>query len=164
MKKILGLAIAFALVASFGVAHAEDVSEKVQKALRGQILITNSQLPPSGETDAQTINAFKKARAKSLASTEVDGVAEWAFLFTAFLKKAPKTTALSLEFYTDDKKKLFIADKRFQGVDPKGKILSGRVNISSDDGPVKGRTYVVKLVGKVKRKDVVFATTKLTMK
>ena len=164
MKTFLGLAIAFTLFASSGVAHADDVSEKVQKALRGQILITNSQLPPPGETDAQTINAYKKARATSLAGTDVDGVSEWAFLFTAFLKKAPKTQSLSLEFYTDDKEKLFVADKRFEGVDPKGTILSGQVNISSDDGPTKGRKYIIKLVGKVKRKDVVFAQTKLTLK
>ncbi len=163
LRLIFGSALLVALVAALGVAHA-DVSKKVEKAFRGQILITDAPLPPSGETDAQTINAYKKAKAKTLKSTDDDGTAQWSFLFTAFLKKAPKTGSLSMDFYTDDKDKLYVADKRFVGIDPKGTILSGQVAITEDDGLVKGRTYVVKLTGKVKRKEVVFAKAKVTMK
>ena len=163
LRLILGSALVAALFTVFGVAQA-DVSKTVEKAFRGQILITDTPLPPAGETDAQTINAYKKATAKSLKSTDDDGTAQWSFLFTAFLKKAPRTEALSMDFYTDDKDKLYVADKRFVGIDPKGTILSGQVAITEDDGLVKGRSYVVKLTGKVKRREVVFAQAKLTMK
>ncbi|MCG8416999.1 MAG: hypothetical protein MJE77_03520 [Proteobacteria bacterium] len=162
MKKTLLFAFAVAFIAALGTAQAE-VTKKVQKTFRGQILITDAPLPTGGATDAETISAFKKARAKSLKHVESNGVAEWSFLFTAFLKKPPKVTSMSVDFYTADREKLYVANKRLLGIDPKVPILSGSLSISEDDGLVRGRTYMVKLTGSVRGKEVVFAETKVKM-
>lgn len=164
MKKLLiGVTVVTLVASALGLATA-DVTPKVQKAFRGTILITPDGLPDPRSTDAETIAAFKKAQAKSLKGTQnAEGVAEWSFQFTAFLKKAPKVSTLSIDFYTDDKDKLYVANKGMMGVDPNMDILSGSVSISEDDGPVKGKRYIVKLTGKVKKKEVVFAETKIKL-
>jgi hypothetical protein len=161
-KKISSLALALVLTA-IGTAHA-DVSKKVQKAFRGDILITQGPLPEVAGDDAEVISAYKKARAKSLKHTESDGVAEWSFDYTAFLKKQPKITSLSVDFYTADKDKLYVANKGLMGIDPNLPILSGTLTINEDDGLNRGRTYLVKITGKVRGRDVTFAETKVTMK
>lgn len=161
-KKISLLALALVLTA-MGTAHA-DVSKKVQKTFRGDILITQGPLPEVVGEDAEVIGAYKKARARSLKHTENEGVAEWSFDYTAFLKKAPKVSSLSVDFYTADKDKLYVANKGLMGVDPNGTILSGTLTINEDDGLNRGRTYLVKITGKVKGRDVTFAETKITMK
>ena len=141
-----------------------DVSKNVEKAFRGKILITEEPLPPPGETDAKTIEAYKKAQAKAIESVAGDGSNEWTFLFTAFLSKPPKVDSVSMDFFTADKAKLYVANKRFTGIDGKSTVLSSKVSISEDDGLVKGKTYVIKLTASIKGKDVSFAETKIVMK
>ncbi len=145
------------------VAEA-DLSKAVQKKFRGKILVTTDILPTFEESDAETIKAYNKLNQSVVKSFNQDGLATWSFHFMAFMKKKPKTTQLSLDFYTTDKEKLFVADKRLAGVDPTLTLLSSRVEINEDDGLNKGRTYTVKLTGKVGKREVTFATTKLTMK
>lgn len=153
--------LALVLCALTSVAHG-DVGKGVQKALRGKILITDTPLPAAGEDDKKTIKQYKAAHKKELAHDVVDEIPTWRFHYTAFLKKAPKTTALAFDFYNS--KRQFVADKRFTGIDPKLKILSGFLAMNEDDNLNKGQTYVVKLTGKVRGREVVFATTKLTLK
>ncbi len=66
-----------------------------------------------------------------------------------------------MEFWTNDKDKKFVADNRLDGVDPKITVLSGDISINEDDGLVKNRPYVIKLVTE---KDVLVASTPLIMK
>ena len=46
-----------------------------------------------------------------------------------------------MEFYTNDKDKKFVADKRIDGVEPKTPVLSGEISIDEDEGLSKGRPY-----------------------
>lgn len=163
MKKLLGISAAIFLLGTFGPSHA-DVSQVVQKAFRGKILITKGPLPAAGLTDAETISAYKKAGQRALSHSESEGIAEWSFQFTAFLKKPSKVTSMSVDFYTADKQKLYVANKRLLGVDAKAVIIAGALSINEDDGLVRGRNYVVKLTGQVRNKEVTFAQAKITMK
>jgi hypothetical protein len=161
-KKIGSLALALVFTA-IGTAHA-DLSKNVQKAFRGDILITDGPLPEVAGKDSDVIAAYKKARAKTLKHTKAEGVAEWSFDYTAFLKQAPKVTSLSVDFHTADKEKLYVANKGLMGVDPNLPILTGTLSITEDDGLNVGRTYIVKITGKVRGREVTFATTTVTMK
>jgi hypothetical protein len=163
MSKKIGSLVLALVVTALGTAQA-DLSKNVQKSFRGDILITNGPLPEVAGSDAEVIAAYKKARAKSLKHTKVEGVAEWSFDYTAFLKQAPKVTTLSVDFHTADKEKLYVANKGLMGVDPTLPILSGTLTINEDDGLNVGRTYIVKITGKVKGKNVTFAETTITMK
>ncbi len=163
MKKTIASLAVGLLFATLGVAQA-DYSKRVQKAFRGSILITQGGLPGVKGSDKETIAAFKKARLAEVAHTMGDEVPEWSFNFVAFMKKAPRVSKLSVDFYTDDKEKLYVANKDLTGIDPSIPILRGSLTISEDDGVNKGRRYIVKLTGTVKGREVTFATTKLTMK
>jgi hypothetical protein len=161
MKNLIGVTT-IALVASTLSLAGADVTPKVQKAFRGRILITPNGLPDARSTDDETIALFKKSNASKLEGTKNDdGVSQWSFQFTAFLKTAPKVTSLSFDFYTDDKEKLYVANKGMMGVDPAMDIISGSLSINEDDGLVRGKRYIIKLTGKVKKKEVVFAETKV---
>lgn len=166
MKKTLKVSTMFlVLVALAGLAYA-DVTQKVQQEFAGKVIITKGALPEAGATDADTIKAFKKAHLKSIkAESQTDeGSAEWSFEYTAFFKKALPVTEVSIDFYTTDKEKNLVANKRLIGLEPGLPVLAGTLNISEDDGPAKGKTYTVKVTGKVKGKEQVFAETTLELK
>lgn len=138
---------------------AADISPKVSKAFAGQILVTDEPLESSGD-DKATIADFKKRRLDAVkGSPNGEDVQTWQFYWTAFLKKKG-ATELSLEFHVDGK---FVADRRLTGVDPTLSVLQSEVNITEDDGPAKGKKYTLKLVGKIKGKEVVLATTPLAL-
>lgn len=152
------------LLATFGPAHAGDIPEKVQKALAGQILVTPRPLSEMHLESSQTAAALQKAHQHTLTQEPGgDGAPTWKFYFTAFLAKAPGVTILSMDFYTDDKERMYVANKRF-GVDPGVLVISGRMALSEDDGLARDRRYIVRLTAQVKGRDVVLATTKLTTK
>src|SRR5690606_36065525 len=152
------------VIVARGAAQA-DLSQKVPKEFRGQLIITKGGLAVEGVDDAESISAIKKARLKEVAHiSESDGVAEWSFDYVAFLNKAPKVTKLSVDFYTADKSEKYVANKGLMGIDPELPILSGTLSITEDDGPTRGQTYRVKITGKVKGKDVVFAETTVLLK
>ncbi len=156
-------AIAVALGAG-GVAIA-GFGKKVQKTFRGQILITADKLDLSaGDSDADSIKHCNQARLKVVESADEDGVATWRFFYTAFFTKHPTDGTVSLDFYTDDKDKLYVANKKMTGVDPKIATLQAHVVITEDDGLNPGRKYIVKLTGTAHGKEVVLATTKLATK
>tara|TARA_R110002096_G_scaffold44526_9_gene120326 strand:+ start:23031 stop:23549 length:519 start_codon:yes stop_codon:yes gene_type:complete len=161
IPRILAFGIALVFVASS--AHAGK--SKIDKTFRGQIIISDDALPaPDGADEKGTIKSYKALRKTVIESTEVDGVASWNFNFTAFAKTKPKTASLTLEFYTDDKEKLFVADKRLNGADPNLMIVASSVRISEDENVNKGRKYILKLVAKQGKKDVILATTKISTK
>lgn len=151
-------------LAVFGVAGPAEagLSKKVQKTFKGQILITDSKLDLEAEgTDAETIRYCKKKQAKVIkGSDDAEGVYTWSFHYTAFFKSKPKVSTLSFDFYTDDKERLYVANKKIAGVDAL-LTLQGQIKISEDDNLNRNRSYVIKLTGEVKGKEVVYATTKI---
>lgn len=165
--KAKGLAIsAMALTGVLVVgALAVDagVNPKVRKHFRGKILITDHALSSVDPNPKKTIKAWKKARLKEVKHSMVDGVATWQWHYKAFLRKKPMVNMLSFDFYTADKKAEYKANKKI-GVDPRVTVLEGTLTISEDDNLSKGKTYVVKLVGEVRGKEVTFAKTKITVK
>ncbi|HVK75647.1 MAG TPA: hypothetical protein VM734_20090 [Kofleriaceae bacterium] len=150
-------AVVFGLGA--GDAHA-DLSKKVIAAFKGKILVSKGELEPAGD-DKSTIDKFKKeALTEVVGSPNADDAVEWSFVYTAFLKGSG-ATSLELEFHDGGQLK---ANKTLSGVDPKLTVLNGDITISEDDGLTKGKKYTLKLVGSVKGKEVVFATSTLSMK
>lgn len=162
-RRSLFLAVPFVVALALGVtsrpAHA-DLSKKVIAAFKGKILVTKDPLEMVGD-DKATIAHFKKA-----ALTEVAGAAgnddvwTWTFVYTAFLSKTG-TTSLKLEFYDGTK---YVADQTLTNVDPKMTVLAGDISITEDDGLSKGKQYTLKLVGTVKGKETILASSQLHMK
>jgi hypothetical protein len=152
------LAAAVAVLTVLGTAEAE-VSRAVQQAFRGQILVTAGELPGEAGDDKATVAAYKKAVQRALPRADMGGLPSWSFHYTAFLNRAPGVSELSLDFYTDDKERRYVANKRLMGIDPKLPILKGRMSITEDDGLLPGRSYVMKLAGTIRGKEVVFAET-----
>src|SRR5262245_12500782 len=145
-------------VGSGGIASA-DLSKNVISAFKGELVITKGELP-EGKTEKDTIAKIKAERLKELTGEARGDVTYWRFHYTAFLSK-PGATHLKMEFWTNDKDKKFVADNRLDGVDPKITVLSGEISINEDDGLLKSRPYVIKLVND---KDVVVASTPMLMK
>ena len=161
---LAGSVLTFAFTYFAPTAHAGKAT-KIDKAFRGQIIISDDALPaPDGADEQATIKSYKSLRKTVIVSAKTDGVASWSFHFTAFTKTKPKTSNLTLEFYTDDKEKLFVADKRLNGADPNLSILASTVQISEDENVNRGRKYILKLVAKQGKKDVTLATTKISTK
>jgi hypothetical protein len=145
-------------VGSGGIASA-DLSKTVISAFKGELVITKGELP-EGKTEKDTIAKIKAERLKELTGEARGDVTYWRFHYTAFLSK-PGATQLKMEFWTNDKDKKFVADNRLDGVDPKITVLSGDISINEDDGLLKSRPYLIKLVND---KDVVVASTPMMMK
>lgn len=146
------------VVALVGDAQA-DLSPKVIKALKGQLIVSDGPVEP-GASDKDTVAAYKAARKKEIkGEPNADDVQMWSFHYTAFLKKKG-FTSLTLQFLVDGK---LAGDRRLQGVDPSLTVLEGDISITEDDGPARGKKYTLKLVGESKGKDVLLATTTLTM-
>ncbi|MCP4448615.1 MAG: hypothetical protein GY811_25250 [Myxococcales bacterium] len=167
-KRII-IPLAIALLAAFSWAQETDANAgrktKLDKAFKGTILISSDALPtPDAEDPAGTIKTYKSLHKTVIEGDVVDGVATWNFHFTAFVKSKPKTSSLTLEFYTDDKEKLFVADKRLEGAAPNLSILTSTVSISEDENLNRNRKYVLKLVARRGKKSVTLATTKLATK
>jgi len=145
--------------AAWGGTASADMSKNVLAAFKGELVITKGELP-EGKNDKETIAKIKGERLKELTGEAKNDVTGWYFHYTAFLSKTG-ATQLKMEFYTNDKDKKFVADKRIDGVDPKTPALSGDISIDEDEGLSKGRPYLIKLVT---NKDVVVASTPLVMK
>lgn len=149
-------------------ATAGGLNKKVQRSFRGRLIITTSPLAPSGRTVRDTVKAIKKAHQSAIAPARKDGgVAYYAFNWTAFMRKKPRVGSLSLEFYKKEGKKVssgMSASKGLTGVNPNVTILSGRTQISEDDGVTAGKTYKVKLVATIGGRDHVLASTVLSFK
>jgi hypothetical protein len=156
--------LALSLALLWSAPARADVSEQVQKKFKGQILISADALPSTAVDDAELIRALKKAHTSVVAHSGGAGSAVWHFYFMAFMTKKPGVTQVSLDFYTDDKKRQFVAQERLAGIDPKLTLLESAVELSEDDGLSPDQSYVVKLTAEVKGKEVVLATTKLRTK
>lgn len=158
------LSIALLQLASTDEAQAGK-ADQISKTFKGQIIMSEDALPDPDPSDAKgTIKAYKSQQLKSVTGTVTEGVATFRFHFTAFFKAKPNSSSLTLEFYTDDKEKLFVADKRLNGADPKLKILTSEVVISEDENLNRNRKYLLKLVSSNGKKTVVLATTKFATK
>jgi hypothetical protein len=156
----VGLA-AIAAVLLVATGARADIPKKVQAKFRGQILITDEPLPEEVETK-EGVKLYKKLDKKALKGEDVDGVMSWTFFYTAFLKKPPKTSDLTLDFHTADKEKLYVANKRLQ-VNGNITIISGKITITEDDGPNRNRTYHLILRAKRGSKEIEIAKTKLKL-
>jgi hypothetical protein len=150
--------VAIAVLLAGTVAFA-DMSKKVIASFKGQIIITDHTLAMES-TDKATIAEFKKARLKEIkGEANAEDVHSWSFHYSAFLKTTGSTD-LKLEFYTGNK---YVADVRLTDVDPKDPVLVGMISITEDDGPTKGKAYTLKLVAMKGSKEIVLATTPLTL-
>lgn len=161
---IRGSLAVFALLVLWSPASRADVSEAVQKKFRGQLLVSTDPLPDGAADDAELIRQLKKAHTGIVAHSKGESVPVWRFHFMAFMDKKPGVTQVALDFYTDDKKKAFVAQERLAGIDPKLTLLEAQVELSEDDGLAADRSYLVKLTAEVKGKEIVLATTKLRTK
>ena len=158
-----GVALVVSLLAlAVGAAAQAGVSKKVEKKFRGQIIITDEPLPEVGE-GKEAVGIIKKLDKSSIKGDDVEGVMSWTFYYTAFLKKPPKTTDLTLDFHTADKENLYVANKRLQ-VNGNLTIIEGRITITEDDGPSRNRTYHLILRAKKGSKEIEVAKTKLNLK
>lgn len=162
----MGILAALALVAMAGLARA-DLTTKVIKKYRGQILITDNALnfAVSGDT-SQTIKTCEKNKLLVVKHADVDGTPTWTFYYTAFLTAKPRVSTLTMEFYYDmpGEGLELRADKTMVGVDRSLKTLQGRIRISEDDNVSTGKTYVVKLVDNLPKGSKTYASTKLTFR
>ena len=158
MNRWLSTTVLVAAAAWGGTASA-DMSKNVVAAFKGELVITKGELP-EGKNDKETIAKIKGERLKELTGEAKNDVTGWYFHYTAFLSKTG-ATQLKMEFYTNDKDKKFVADKRIDGIEPKTPVLSGDISIDEDEGLTKGTTYQVKLVTE---KNAAVAQTQLVMK
>lgn len=155
---------ALVAVVMFGlnvVATAGDgqCSNAVAKAFKGQIIVSEAPLT-GGDTDKATIAAYKAQRLDAVASTENgDGLLEWSFHWTAFLK-AKGYSDVTLQFFKGEDYK---ADQHLSNVDPALHVIRLNITINEDEGPSKG-DYTLKLVGTKGGKEAVLASTKLKLK
>jgi hypothetical protein len=163
-RSVRGSFVVFALLLLASPAARADVSEAVQKKFKGQILVSAEPFPSSAADDAETIRQLKKAHTGLVARSKGESVPVWRFRFMAFMDRKPGATQVSLDFYTEDKKKAFVAQKRLAGIDPALTLLEAQVELSEDDGLAADRSYAVKLTCEVKGKEIVLATTKLRTK
>jgi len=160
-RLFLALPVAFALAVSLTATPARaDLPKKVIAAFKGKIIISNAPLEGTGD-DKATIAKFKKeALTEVVGQAGGDDVWTWNFVYTAFLKTAG-ASSLKFEFYDGTK---YVADQSLTNVDPKMTVLEGDISITEDDGLTKGKRYTLKLVGTVKGKETVVASTVLDMK
>ena len=142
------------------IVHA-DVAEKIHRAFRGRILITDRALPAPAGGEGDVIKTYSKLARTELAHSVEDGVATWAFHFMAIMSQRPGVTQVSLDFYQADQGQQYVASKRLAGIDPKLKLLQSRVLLSEDDGLKRGGNYIVKLTADVRGKEVVLAQSNL---
>jgi len=163
-RRLSVLASAFAAAAVVLAASSAnaDIDKKALKQLRGTILVSADELPPIDGAGV-TVQSLKKAHQTTQKSVMSGDIATWKFYFVAFLKKKPGVTQLSFDFYTTDKRKLFVANKRLTGIDRSLTLLSSMIEITEDDGLTRGKTYTVKLTATKGKREVVLATTKLSM-
>jgi hypothetical protein len=156
---LLSAAVLVAAAAGWSGLASADLSKAVIAAFKGEMVITKGELP-EGKTEKETVAKIKTERIKELTGEAREDNVYWHFHYTAFLTK-PGASLLKMEFYTNDKDKKFVADKRLEGVDPKATVLSGDISISDDDGLAQGKSYIIKLAND---KDVVVSSTPLVMK
>ncbi|MBL8627194.1 MAG: hypothetical protein JNK64_38240 [Myxococcales bacterium] len=157
LSSVVRFAPAVLAVALVAPAHA-DVSKKVIAACKGKMIISTA--PIDGSDEKGTIAACKqKGGIKLQGSQNGNDVQEWTFNYTAFLSKTGGSS-LKLEFYDGDK---YSADRTLTGIDPKDPVLEGDITIDEDEGLTKGKTYTLKLVGKVKGKEATISSAVVTM-
>jgi len=154
MSRRMMYAAVLAVAVVSGTAWA--LSNSVISAFRGQLVISNGDLP-EGKNDRDTITKIKGASLKELDGEQKGDVTAWFFHYTAFLSRTG-ATKLKMEFMKDGK---LSADKQLDGVDPKSNVLTGDITIDEDEGVTKGKTYTVQLTTSG---DQVVAKTTLTLK
>jgi hypothetical protein len=148
-------AIVFAVIAASAIAQAAP-SSGVISTFHGQLVVSKDELP-EGKNDGDTIKKINAARLKEVDGEKKGDVQAWHFHYTAFLARGG-SSHLELRFL-DDKDQLK-ANQTLNDVDPKASVQSGDISIDEDDGPAKGKTYVVVLVAG----ESVVAKTTLTLK
>ena len=134
-------ALALAFIAATTQPSFADMSRGVIAAFKGQLVISNGELPV-GKNDKDTIAKIKKAQLKEIKGETSEDVTSWYFQYTAFLTKTGSKT-LKMEFMKNGK---LAADKKLDGIDPKNAVLTGDITINEDEGLAKGNTYQIELL------------------
>jgi hypothetical protein len=160
-SKIFAIATLVALYPSS--AAAQECTAKVKAAFKGQLIVTDQQLDLGGES-ADVIAAVKKKNLTVIKSEEIEDTPTWGFFFTAFMNRSAGAKSISLDFYTDDGERRYVANKKLDGIDPSITMIQHNVMITEDDGLNIGKRYIVKLSSQVGGKEVILATTKLSTK
>jgi hypothetical protein len=155
MSRMMSAAVLAVALMSAPQALWADVSKPVIGAFKGQLVVTNEELP-TGKNDKDTIAKIKKAQLKELTGAANEDVTSWNFHYTAFLTKTGAKN-LKMEFLKGDK---LAADKQLDGIDPKSTVLTGDITINEDEGLAKGNTYQIRLMSG----SSVVAKTSLIMK
>ena len=163
MRKVHGSILALTMLTLFAGSAQASITKRVHKAFRGKLLVSEQAVVTQDEDPKATIKALKSASKKQLKHIMEDGVATWPMHFIAFMKRAPGATQISLDFYTNDREKRYVASKRFSGIDPTIKLLQSRIEITEDDGVKRGVSYILKLTAQVKGKEIVLAKTELKL-
>lgn len=165
MKRTKHLGIALFIVTCTGLAAHAGVPQAVQQTFNGEIVITPAPLRAIAGSGSQIIDILEKTRVHELES--LDAASDplmWSFHFTAFLSRAPRTSELSLDFYTAGGSGRYVTSARLMGIDPAIRVLAGDVTVNEDDGLRPGTTYQVKLTGVVRGRELTFATTTVTLR
>lgn len=118
-----------------------DWDKNVVAAFNGQVVVSRSELTPAGN-DKATISKIKSARLTEVSGQAQGGGTAWRFHYTAFLS-ATGARRMVMRF-TDGAHKA--AERSIEGADPKAKVVSGEISISTDDGLVRGKSYKVELM------------------
>ncbi len=152
-----------------GDVVAGQISPAVGKRLRGRLIVSDAPLATGGQKVKAALKTINAAHKTTLTPSKKDGgVNYYAFHWTAFMRKKPRVSSLSLEFYKKEGKKKFAsgmsANKGLQGVNPSLTILRGHTEISEDDGVTTGKTYKIKLVATIGSRDHLLAQTVVTFK
>jgi hypothetical protein len=141
MSRMMSAAVLAVALMSAPQTLWADVSKPVISAFKGQLVISNQELP-TGKNDKDTIAKIKKAQLKEITGAPNEDVTSWNFHYTAFLTKTGAKN-LKMEFLKGDK---LAADKQLDGIDPKSSVLTGDITINEDEGLAKGNTYQIRLM------------------
>jgi hypothetical protein len=162
--RLLGaLVLSGTMIVGALVADGAGVSPAVCRAFRGEILVTAKPLGTPHPNSKKAIAEWRKLQVQEIKHEVVQGVPTWYWHYAAFLRRKPPATSLTFEFYTDDKEALFKADKKI-GLSAATMVIQGTMSITEDDNITKGQRYVLKLVGDVRGKEVIYAKTRITLK
>ena len=163
-----GLVAAGVAAMLVGSINAGMIAPSVGRKFKGRLIVTATALSTAGQNNATAKKTIQTANLTELKPTrKEDGVSYYAFHWTAFMRKKPRTTTLSLEFYKKQGKKFvkgMSASKGLTGIDPGITILRGHTEISEDDGVTTGKTYKIKLVATIGNTDHILASTVITFK
>jgi hypothetical protein len=153
-RLVLSAAVLSAVLVFAAAARADAWS-----ALKGRILVSESEFGSGYETDAAMVAAFKKQ-----ATTEIKGDNAWTINLAVFLKEAAGANKINIVYYDLSHNHEQV---NFSEVDvkPDQKMVElNGISLSSDLGFVKGHKYDVLATRIIGGKEKVYAKATITLK